>query len=980
MINVLVKWLGGAVNRNRWLGCLSGLALVLNAGVALAQIEQQPGMRDLEEQERRQREAEEQARQPRLTKPPRIIYQIPPVYPDSARAEKRQGSVLLRLTIDEEGYISRVDVLQSAGKDLDWAAMGAVTNFAFEPAEADGIPVPIQVDYKQGFVLKEEVREVDVPLPSIQNAPPPPDGGMTAPEEPTPEETAEEPPPRADKPINFLGIVRESGTKAPLQDAEVYVQVEGEEGEYTTYTNKDGRFEVRGVPTGKHLVRVSATAYEFMTTVEEFSEKEAVQAIYYLPRRSYNKFETLVRSKREQKEVSRIQLKREEVSQVPGTFGDPVRVVENLPGMARAPLIGGALLVRGANPQDTGVYMDGVPIPLLYHFLALTSVVNAEFLETMDFFPGGFSARYGRATAGILDVKTRDLKLRSCRGTAKVDMVDSGFFFGCPVTLWGEEVDSDAPNWRRITFAAAARRSYLDALIPLAIQLFLPPGSGALTVAPVYWDYQTKLEYRPFAAHTFSLFAFGSDDQLRVLTGGNVDSDAFTIRTQQNFQRILATWEWRILPRLTNRFSPWAGVEINKAGFGNGKELEGKLDLNIRTGGLRDDLTYRVFDGLNLNAGLDLAAGDYDFNLEIPIAGELATFPRIFPRISGKSSLDAGGSGANWGAYTEAEMGPFAGLKVVSGVRADLYEFEHQMQWSLSPRLAVRYEIFPWTTLKGAYGVYEKMSGEETRMEGVGNPKLWPERSRHHIVGIEQKLTPIINVDFQLFYNRRDNLAVQSNRIMGVDNGTVDLEFYSNEGIGNSYGAELLLRHELSKNFFGWIAYTLSRSESKDKPKLPWLVGGFDQTHILTVVAQYKVPWHMPFREWSRTGKLPRGLWWNTGWAILSGDWSFGGRFRLVSGNPTTTYTFAMHDLDQESFIPRSGERRGTRLPMFHQLDLRVDYKMAFDNFIVNLYVDGMNVYNRKNAEFMAWDYRYRNSVPLALLPFIPVFGLSAEF
>lgn len=189
-----------------------------------------------------------------------------------------------------------------------------------------------------------------------------------------------------------------------------------------------------------------------------------------------------------------------------------------------------------------------------------------------------------------------------------------------------------------------------------------------------------------------------------------------------------------------------------------------------------------------------------------------------------------------------------------------------------------------------------------------------------------------------------------------------------------------MLRHELSRNFFGWVAYTLSRSELKDKPLRDWRLFEYDQTHILTMVAQYKVPWHLPFREWARNGRLPRGIWWNMGWAILAGDFSVGGRFRLVSGNPTTFYELSSHDLDRDAYVGEAGLQNGKRLPLFHQLDLRVDYKMAFDNWLLTVFVDVINVYNRKNAEFIEWDYRYRTFAPLAVLPLLPVGGIYAEF
>ena len=947
----------------------------------------QPGQRELEEAEK----AAKANRQPRLTKMPKLVYQVAPVYPPQAQEERRQGDVIVRITIDDEGYVSRVEVVQSAGEDLDWATLGAVANFVFEPAEVDDVPAPIALDYKQAFVLQQVIEEKAVEptleeeegLPSAEEMAKAAAAAAVAAGAQGADDAEVEFAPGTDprQPLNFLGRVREAGTKAPLVDVEVFIQPDDEEKEpFSVITDKEGRFFARGVPLGQALIRITATGYEQSTSLEEFKENEAVKAIYYLPRKSYNKFETVVISRKAQKEVSRIALSRAEVSQVPGTFGDPIRVIENLPGMARAPLLGGALQVRGANPQDTGVYIDGVPIPLLYHFLALTSVVNAEFLETINFYPGGFGARYGRATAGIVDVQTRDLKLRSCRGTAKVDIIDSAFFFGCPVTLWGDEVDTDAPNPRRITFAGAARRSYLDAVLPLAIELLLPPGAGALTAAPVYWDYQFKAEYRPLAEHTFTLFSFGSDDTLKVLTGGTADNYGVQLDTQQTFHRLVASWEWRPTARLTNRVAPWVGLEFNRFGA-NAGPINAGFQVDIRSWGLRDDLTYTLFDGININAGLDALGGLYEVSGNLPFSNEINGFPRVVPRLTGSGlSFAQEGDSQTWGTYLEAEMGPFRGLKVTTGFRLELFHFQDSFNVSAMPRVAARYEVFPGTTLKGAYGVYEKLSDPQTLSRTLGNPKLFPERSRHHVLGIEQKLTRNINVDFQGFYNRRSNIVVPSDRILSVQGGQAVLENYSNDGRGNSYGLELMLRHELTRSLFGWISYTLMRSEQHPKPGSQITLFSFDQTHILTLVGQYKLPWHMPFREWAKTGRLPRGLWWNTGWAVMSGDWSVGGRFRAVSGNPTTPYTTAAHDLDTDEFVARSGGINTARLPMFMQLDIRVDYKMAFDSFLLNFYADFINVTNRKNAEVLLWDYRYRESQPLALLPFLPVMGLSSEF
>jgi outer membrane cobalamin receptor len=58
----------------------------------------------------------------------------------------------------------------------------------------------------------------------------------------------------------------------------------------------------------------------------------------------------------------------------------------------------GRLIVRGANPNQTLAYFEGVEIP---------SVINGEFFDCIDFFLGGFGSRYGCAVGGVVEVWSR---------------------------------------------------------------------------------------------------------------------------------------------------------------------------------------------------------------------------------------------------------------------------------------------------------------------------------------------------------------------------------------------------------------------------------------------------------------------------------------------------------------------------------------------------------------------------------------------
>jgi hypothetical protein len=904
----------------------------------------------------------------KLETPPELVAGVDPTFPDDARAAGRAGDVLLRITIDDEGRVARVDVTATPGDDdiarsLAWAAMGAALNFEFVPAsfctwaygpdnktpvETCGQNKSVAIDYKTTFALQTVVEEVAVEEQAVTEA----KGGV----------------------LNFEGVIREAATKDPLEDVEVSLElprpgvpatapIEERYETRTTLTDDEGRFSFRAVPDGEHRVSYTRSGYEPAFSDETFTQKDKTSVVIYLTPRETNKFETVVRRRRAQKDVAKIALTRDEVRRVPGTFGDPIRVIENLPGLARAPFIGGALIVRGANPADSGVYFDGVEIPLLYHFGGLTSVVNAEFLEDISFYPGGFGAYYGRATAGIVDVSSRKLRLKGCRGYGEFDVFDAGFFFACPLKV------GELP---KVTFAAAARRSYIDALLPVVLDAFLGTRQ-AIIATPVYWDYQLKAETSPLPDQTVSLFVFGSDDDLKVLSR-NVGTAGFSVGVNQQFHRVVGRWDVKLGRGLTHRFQPYVGLtrigfNADNSGDQGGPNTSINADIDTLNWGARDELQWAVDDDVTVRAGLDYLAQTFGVRFVAPLPLEIGSFPRVFDRVSG-SEQEFGTSGLNNAVafYVEAELQPLRGLKIVPGVRLESTFFTFFPDelpdgttsktaqadlFHIDPRLTARWELWPRTVVKGAAGVYRQPPDGQQINPDTGNPDLVEPRAVQVIAGVEQGLTDKIGLDVQLYWTSRDLLIQNTDDVRAVaDSDEVDPVFLNNGGRGSTVGAELLLRHDVSEYFYGWVAYTLSRTVvDLNEDSSSFSLTNFDQTHILTIVGSGNLPW----------------------------GFTLGGRFRVVSGNLQRFPLGAVHDLDTTNYN-RVGDSTPKRLPFFHQLDLRLDKKWVFTQFSMTTYLDLLNVYNQQNVESVIADYRSRQVQAIPSLPILPVLGLSGEF
>src|SRR6185369_7142929 len=130
-------------------------------------------------------------------------------------------------------------------------------------------------------------------------------------------------------------------------------------------------------------------------------------------------------------------LSRAEVRQIPGTFGDPFRAIEIMPGVT--PIVSGLpfFFVRGAPPGDVGYFLDGVRVPLLFHVGAGPSVVHPALIQRVDLYPGGYPARFGRYSGGIVSGETAP-PLDRAHGEFNVRLFDAGALVETPFALPGD--------------------------------------------------------------------------------------------------------------------------------------------------------------------------------------------------------------------------------------------------------------------------------------------------------------------------------------------------------------------------------------------------------------------------------------------------------------------------------------------------------------------------------------------------------------
>jgi len=87
---------------------------------------------------------------------PKPIIQIRPIYSEKCKKEKIEGTVILEVTVDEEGNVVKVQTLRSVHPDLDKAAKEAIKEWKYEQVIKDGKPVPAVFAVTVNFKLRVE--------------------------------------------------------------------------------------------------------------------------------------------------------------------------------------------------------------------------------------------------------------------------------------------------------------------------------------------------------------------------------------------------------------------------------------------------------------------------------------------------------------------------------------------------------------------------------------------------------------------------------------------------------------------------------------------------------------------------------------------------------------------------------------------------------------------------------------------------------
>ncbi len=676
-----------------------------------------------------------------------------------------------------------------------------------------------------------------------------------------------------------------------------------------------------------------------------------------------------------------------DIRTVPYTLQPDINnALQFLPGVITMNELTNELNVRGGNPDQNLVLLEGVPVYYPFHLFGLASAFNTDLVGEVHFSPGGFSARYGNRLSSVLNVKAHSPQ-------KKLEISSDLSIIGADLTASGR-------IGNKLEWIVSGRKSYVETL-------FKNLGDG---VPYGFYDVFGKIAYTPHPRHTISLMGFKFRDKYSkhdkndhtIYNNENLEEhEYYSYYTEHynrySWQNTLASvkWDYRVTDRLN------VSTQLYTSVAGNSYEYENELDIpddvpdwaQEELQQAKDDFIYQKEEVANdltdhsINMQMDwdvskawrLTAGalkstfkpEYGWGSNYLPVSPLWDYNEQIGIYFDQAPTDAfayTNSANMYTGFAEALWQPKIPLTVRGGLR--LTRWQGNSKVIPEPRLNAKYQINPNWSVTGAYGRYTQ--GLATALEDglVGflrlyfplNDSLQQENATHWIANVEYAKDNT-QISLTSYYKQYSNLV----RSVGPGPDFIQQP-------GTAYGVELFLKTKL----MGWQS---------------WFAATVGRTYRTIAGVKTDTNWDQRYR-FDTYFSRPLGK-----------GWKFSGSFVIYSGVPyyADEYVSAYRripwssnwtDMEQDYYdviyidVPPGKIRH----PWYHRLDVSLEKEFHFSTWHMSFYAGIRNLYARKNVLFyedygtLSYDTRngkyvdYYVKHPYTSMPPIPTVGIRVVY
>ena len=607
------------------------------------------------------------------------------------------------------------------------------------------------------------------------------------------------------------------------------------------------------------------------------------------------------------------------IKSVPVLLGetDVIKVMQLMPGVQAASEGSTGFSVRGGNPDQNLVLLDGSTIYNAGHFMGFFSIFNNDAISDVKLYKGDMPANYGGRLSSMLEVNMKDGDKHNYHINGGVGLIASRLTIDGPIVK------------NRTSFMLSGRRTYYD--------LFLPFASDEDTRNSKIYFYDINARI----SHTIN-----SRDH--IFGSGYIGRDIFKYPVaEMGFGNKAASFRWSHIFSDKNYLN--LSVNLSQSDYKITMDFDAaskaSVGSDIKDVSLKAEFASEVGQTHKLTYGLQLtnhhfqpgsARGEGDkamvgrIDMEANKALETALFVLNTEKIGSDLTLRYGLRLSSFHNYGPTTIYSYDANYNVSDTTHYGHGFYHS-NYSFEPRLSLSYLLTESSSIKASYTrtfqylqqASASTSGTPLDVWYMTSPNVRPQQSDQVSVGFFRNFfSDNIELSFETFYKKmhhtidfKDHPSLLLNELLEGE-----LRF----GSSRAYGAELMFKADFEK-WNGWVSYTLSRADrvingvNNGKRYL----SPYNHTNDISVVGTYKF-----------TNRLS-----------LSGNWVF------ISGAPTT-FPIARYEVGGD-IVPYYSSRNEDRMPHYHRLDMALTLQCRKNplrkwqgEWVFSFY----NLYNRHNT------------------------------
>lgn len=690
-------------------------------------------------------------------------------------------------------------------------------------------------------------------------------------------------------------------------------------------------------------------------------------------------------------QMSAIDIPIEQIKAVPAMFGetDVLKALQLLPGVQAGAEATAGLYVRGGNPDENLLLLDGVPVYNVNHMFGMFSVFNPDAIKNVTLYKGSFPAHYYGRLSSVVDIRMKDGDLNQYHGNASVGLVSS------KINLEGPIIKG------KTSFNISARRTYSDLLLNSAIWLnkqFDFANTDDLSMGYYFYDLNLKLNHK-----------FNDNDRLYVSWYSGDDDIYFNYRSSDGAykEKTRLNWRWGNTVAAI-RWNHVLGPKLFMDVSANYTQYRHKMGIHIKEDDKKNN--YKGSMGINMKSGIYDASFRSDFHWS-PSSGQDIRFGGSYTHhkftpdvmelsMNSSETMDNDSVQTNdfnqtfgsrhilaheYQLYAEDDIELTDVIKFNIGAGYAGFSVNNRYYNSLEPRLSARFLVTDELSVKTGYAymtqyvhlLSNNVINLPTDLWVPVTDKVEPEHSHQWALGAAYSVDGLADFTLEGYYKQMDNLLEYKEGSTYMS-GDTDWQNKVAMGKGWSYGVELMAQRSVGR-LNGWIAYTWNKSQRKfDRPGMV-INGGrtfdakYDRRHKLDITCNYKFSDRFD----------------------MSATWLF------ETGNCGTIYTqyydseiLADEKDEQYRYTTTLGyyeNRNNFRLNPTHRLDLSFNWHRKLServNRTLNLSI--YNAYNNRNP-FLVYVYTdsyYRGDEwveertlrQLTLFPILPTLSYSISF